>query len=153
MKRRTFVMAGSIAGLAGAALAALWVFRPPVPGTATEAAGGDFALAAAAPTSSASLVDALLKKEIWPLPPTVYSRANQRQARAIEVKPEDQWKLTGTYRVGSQAFVLLRRGDKTPEALKAGDTLPDGRRIAEIQEERIWVVADGKRAALELRPK
>jgi hypothetical protein len=138
--------------IAGAALAALWVTRPPAVPSSGAAAAGDFVLAAA-PASDPPSVDKLLSREIWPMPSAMYSRASQLQARQAGGMAEETWKLTGTYRIGSQSFVLLRRGDKTPEALKPGDSLPDGRRILEIQEERIWVVADGKRVDLKLRPK
>lgn len=153
MNRRVVTMAGSVAALAGMMLAALWIMRPPAIPPAGAAPGGDFVLAAAAPAADAAAADTLLKRPIWPLPPTAYSRAGQHQARGADGKPEEKWKLTGTYRVGAQSFALLRQGDKTPEALKPGDTLPDGSRIVEIQEERVWVVADGKRVPLDLRPR
>lgn len=151
MNRRYLTMAGSLAALAGVVVAALWVTRPPAVPSAAATSQADFVLAAA-PASDPEAVETLLKREIWPLPPSAYSRASQQQARA-DAKPENKWKLTGTYRVGAQSFALLRQGDKTPEALKPGDTLPDGSRIIEVQEERIWVVANGKRVPLDLRPK
>lgn len=153
MNRRVLTMSGSVAALAGALLATLWVTRPPsMPATGASPAG-DFVLAASAPAPDPAAIEVLLKREIWPLPPAAYSRSSQQQGRAADGKPEEKWKLTGTYRVGTQSYVLLRQGDQTPEALKPGDKLPDGRRIVEIQEERIWVVAGGKRVPLELRPK
>jgi hypothetical protein len=153
MNRFYLTMAGSIAVLAGAVLAALWVTRPPAVPSVSAADAGDFVLAPAVSASDPASVDTLLTREIWPMPSAMYSRASQLKARESGGKADETWKLTGTYRIGSQPFVLLRVGDKTPETLKPGDTLPDGRRIVEIQEERIWVVADGKRVALELRPK
>lgn len=151
MRRRTLAWVGIAAAIASAAVAALWVTQPPaVPPVA--AAGGDFVLAASAPRLDPDAVEKALKRQIWGLPPTAYSRASQQQARAAE-KPAPQWKLTGTYRVGPDAFVLVRQGDKTPDALKRGDTLPDGAKIVDIEEDRIWVMADGKRVPLELRPK
>jgi hypothetical protein len=152
MNRNYLAIAGSVAVLAGAGLAALWVLRPPAVSSFGAAPAADFVLAAA-PDSDASSVDKLLGREIWPMPSAMYSRASQLQAREAGGRSEETWKLTGTYRIGSQSFVLLRRGDKTPETLKSGDSLPDGRRIVDIQEEQIWVVADGKRVALKLRPK
>jgi hypothetical protein len=133
------------------ALAALWVMQPAaIP--AAGSADSEFVLAAAAPRVEPDAVVRVLKREIWGLPATAYSRAAQQQALAAE-KPVEKWQLTSTYRVGTQSFVLLRRGDKTPEALKAGDALPDGAKIAEIQEGQVWVVADGKRTALKVPPR
>ena len=151
MRRRTFALVGFALAVVSAALAALWVTQAPaIPPVA--ATGSDFLLAAPAPRLDPDAVEKLLKREIWGLPPTAYSRASQQQARAAE-KPAPQWKLTGTYRVGPDAFVLVRQGDKTPEALKRGDTLPDGAKIVDIEEDRIWVLADGKRVLLEIRAK
>ena len=82
-----------------------------------------------------------------------YSRASQLQARQAAGKADETVEVDRHVPDGPQSFVLLRRGDKTPETLKRGDSLPDGRRIVDIQEERIWVVADGKRVELKLRPK
>jgi hypothetical protein len=143
--------AGALAVVVCVALAALWIMQPAaIPAAAS--AGSEFVLAAPAPRVEPDAVDKLLKREIWGLPATAYSRAAQQQVLAAE-KPVEKWQLTGTYRVGAQSFVLLRRGDKTPEALKAGDALPDGAKIAEIQEGQVWVVADGKRTALKVPPR
>lgn len=144
--------AGALVVLLGALLAGFWVTRPPLvpvaPGT-----GGEFVLAAPAPRTDPDAVDKMLKREIWGLPPAAYSRTAQDTARAAQAKPAEEWQLTSTYRVGAQSFVLLRRGDKSPEALKAGDALPDGAKIAEIQEGQVWVLADGKRTALKVPPR
>ena len=137
MNRRAALGAGAIGAGIAAVLAALWIMRPPAIPSATPA-GGEFVLAAPASRVEPDTVERALKREIWGLPATAYSRAAQQQARAAET-PVEKWQLTGTYRVGTQSFVLLRRGDKTPEALKAGDLLPDGAKIVEVQEGRVWV--------------
>jgi hypothetical protein len=152
MTRRALQWAGTLVVLLGVLLAALWVTRPrPVP--VASGTGGEFVLAAPAPSTSPDAVEKMLKREIWGLPSAAYSRAAQDTARAAQAKPAEKWQLTSTYRVGTQSFVLLRRGDKSPEALKPGDALPDGAKIAEIQEGQVWVLADGKRTALKVPPR
>jgi hypothetical protein len=153
VNRRYVTMAGGVAALTALMLSMLWVMRPPAIPSTGIASADDFVLPAAVPAPDPGAVDALLKHEIWPLPPSAYSRASEQQARSLEAKVDAGWKLTGTYKVGAHSFVLVRHGDKTPEAMKPGDSLPDGRRIVEIQEERIWVLAGGKRVPIDLRPK
>lgn len=151
MNRRAALGAGAVLVGLAAVLAALWVTQAPMIPAATPA-GGEFALAAPASKVEPDAVERVLKREIWGLPTTAYSRASQQQARAAEA-PVEKWQLTSTYRVGTQSFVLLRRGDKTPEALKAGDLLPNGAKIAEVQEGQVWVLADGKRTSLKVPPR
>jgi hypothetical protein len=151
VNRRVVLGAGAVLVGLAAVLATLWVMQPPMIPAATPA-GSEFVLAAPASRVEPDAVERALKREIWGLPTAAYSRAAQQQARAAE-SPVEKWQLTSTYRVGTQSFVLLRRGDKTPEALKAGDLLPDGAKIVEVQESRVWVLADGKRVPRQVPPR
>ena len=61
------------------------------------------------------------------------------------VVPEPAWKIMGIARSGADRFILLAYEGKPVEILKVGDSLPDGAKIAQIDNDRFFVLTDKKK--------
>ena len=61
------------------------------------------------------------------------------------VVPEPVWKIMGIARSGADRFILLAYEGKPVEILKVGDSLPDGAKIAQIDNDRFFVLTDKKK--------
>lgn len=63
---------------------------------------------------------------------------------ADAVKPPE-WRIQGIARSGSESFILLALEGKPVEILKAGDNLPDGAKIVQIEKDRFFVMTPDKK--------
>ena len=67
---------------------------------------------------------------------------------AANALKEPEWRVVGIARNGADRFVFLAYDGKPVEVLKVGDTLPDGARIVQIENDRFFVMsADNKKLA------
>ena len=67
---------------------------------------------------------------------------------ASNAPPPPVWNIQGIARSGSDRFVLLAFEGKPVEILKVGDSLPDGAKIVQIDNDRFFVqTADKKKLA------
>jgi hypothetical protein len=97
--------------------------------------------------------------EIWALPKLPDSQSRKSMdaisARnlwgivvASNVPPPPVWNIQGIARSGNDRFVLLAYEGKPVEILKVGDSLPDGAKIVQIDNDRFLVqTADKKKLA------
>lgn len=97
--------------------------------------------------------------ETWVLPklPENQSRKSQDAINvrnlwgivvASNVPPPPSWNIQGIARTGNERFVLLAYEGKPVEILKVGDSLPDGAKIVQIDNDRFLVLtADKKKLA------
>ena len=109
--------------------------------------------APAAPQSTAAAPEA------WTLPklPEVQSRRSMDAISARNLwgivltsnaPPPPVWNIQGIARSGADRFVLLAYEGKPVEILKVGDSLPDGAKIVQIDNDRFFVqTADKKKLA------
>ena len=51
-----------------------------------------------------------------------------------------EWRILGVARTGPERFVLLALEGKPAETLKVGDTLPDGTKIVQIDNDRFFIM-------------
>lgn len=94
--------------------------------------------------------------EIWALR-TLPDNESKKSADAINARnlwgvvvlanvvPEPVWKIMGIARSGADRFILLAYEGKPVEILKVGDSLPDGAKIAQIDNDRFFVLTDKKK--------
>ncbi len=94
--------------------------------------------------------------DIWALP-GVPDNESKKSADAINARnlwgvvvatnvvPAPVWKIMGIARSGSDRFILLAYEGKPVEILKVGDSLPDGAKIAQIDNDRFFVLTDKKK--------
>ena len=67
---------------------------------------------------------------------------------ASTVVAEPAWRIMGIARSGADRFVLLAYEGKPLETLKVGDSLPDGAKIVQIENDRFFIqTADKKKLA------
>lgn len=67
---------------------------------------------------------------------------------ASNAPPPPVWNIQGIARTGNERFVLLAYEGKPVEILKVGDSLPDGAKIVQIDNDRFLVqTADKKKLA------
>lgn len=93
--------------------------------------------------------------EPWKLPDVIKRDSNKSieiiNARNLwgavmaEVPKEPDWSVLGIVRSGVDWLLLLSVDDKPVDMLKVGDTLPDGKRIVQIENERFIVMTPDKR--------
>ncbi|PJC21864.1 MAG: hypothetical protein CO065_02055 [Comamonadaceae bacterium CG_4_9_14_0_8_um_filter_57_21] len=64
---------------------------------------------------------------------------------AADAIKEPEWHILGIARSGADRFILLAFDGKPVEMLKAGDTLPDGIKIVQIEKDRFFVMTPDKK--------
>ena len=97
--------------------------------------------------------------EPWRLP-ALTARDSAKAIQAITVRnlwgvaavdaanappPPPKWNVMGIVRNGNERFVLLAYENQPTATLKVGDTLPDGQKIAQIDDNRFFVLTAGKK--------
>ncbi|MDP2829636.1 MAG: hypothetical protein Q8O37_13650 [Sulfuricellaceae bacterium] len=58
---------------------------------------------------------------------------------------EPEWRVLGVARSGADRFILLAYEGKPVEMLKVGDTLPDGVKIVQIEQDQFFVITPDKK--------
>ncbi len=66
-------------------------------------------------------------------------------AASASAPKEPEWHVMGIARNGADRFILLAFEGKPVEMLKVGDALPDGSKIARIEEDRFFVMTADKK--------
>lgn len=64
---------------------------------------------------------------------------------AADAPKEPEWHVLGIARSGAGRFILLTIDGKPVEMLKVGDTLPDGAKIVQIENDRFFVMTPDKK--------
>ncbi len=108
--------------------------EPAAPKTGTLAAEA-WRLPAASLHDSVKAIEAITSRNLWGV--VVASAAN--------APPAPKWKVMGIGRNGSERFILLAYEDKPVTVLKVGDALPDGLKIASIDDDRFLVITADKK--------
>lgn len=76
---------------------------------------------------------------------TINARNLWGVAVASNMPPEPKWSIQGIARSGNERFVLLAYEGKPVEILKVGDSLPDGTRVVQIENDRFLVESSDKK--------
>ena len=94
-----------------------------------------------AASDSARAIQSLTARNLWGVPAAVAANAPP---------PPPKWTVMGIARQGAERFVLLAFEAQPVRILKVGDALPDGLKIAEIGDDKFFVItADKKKVAFE----
>ncbi len=128
--------------LGAAVVAVAWFAAPAPKATAGSAPDNEgWQLPQPAPAPAAATAQALARAPLWGrLPETPAEQA----ARDVP------WHLLGVMRSGNERYVLIRKDGQPEQRLAINDALPDGRTIAEIQDESISVLVNGTKHKLPL---
>ena len=111
--------------------------RTPTPPAASIAATETWALVKLPDNQSRKSMDAISARNLW----GIVNAANA-------APPPPVWNIQGIARTGNDRFVLLAFEGKPVEILKVGDSLPDGAKIVQIDNDRFLVqTADRKKLA------
>lgn len=91
---------------------------------------------------SAKAIQAITARNLWGV-----AAANAANAPP----PAPKWKVMGIVRNGKERFILLAFEGQPIAMLKVGDSLPDGLKIAQIDDNRFFVMtADKKKIIFEI---
>lgn len=112
----------------------LWFARPvPPPPVALALATEPWSLPPAPSASAAQAsqaIQAITARKLWGLSPQDIANT----------PPPPQWRIVGITRNGAERFVLLAYEGQPVSQLTVGDALPDGLKIAKIEDDRFFVV-------------
>lgn len=112
-------------------------------------------LPARSTSDPARLVASLEAIDLWGLGRAAYQRKASGISAGATAEAQApapvRWRLTGTYSRGAEAFVLVSLDGRPAEPLRVGDSLPGGARILEIGQDRICILINGRKRALEVR--
>ena len=107
---------------------------PQQPKTITPAAES-WQLPLPEPRNSAQSQQAITERNLW----------GAAQDPASAAPPAPIWSVMGIARNGAERFVLMAYEGKPIVQLKVGDTLPDGMKIAQIEDDRFFVLTADKK--------
>jgi hypothetical protein len=96
---------------------------------------------APAPSGSPSVITELVQSRLW---------GGQRGAIAEVDEKAARWRLAGVTGKPNDRYVIVQFGDDRIQQLKAKDQFPDGTVIAEVRENGVCVILQGKRRLLPL---
>lgn len=85
---------------------------------------------------SAKAIESITARKLW---------GEMAANAASAAPPEPPWKVMGIARNGAERFILLAYEDKPITLLKVGDALPDGMKIARIDDDRFLVITADKK--------
>lgn len=88
--------------------------------------------------------DAVLSRNLWGVV------AAAADPSALTDLTDPPWRFVGVLRNGAERYVLIKIGNKPVANLKVGDALPGGSKILDIGEDRLCVLVNGKKRALEI---
>jgi hypothetical protein len=108
------------------------VAEPTAP-TAAAPAAETWALPKLPENQSRKSMDAINARNLWGI------------VVAANVPKEPAWTIQGIARSGTERFVLMSVEGKPVEILKAGDLLPDGTKIVQIDNDRFLVETPDKK--------
>lgn len=106
---------------------------PAAPTTATQTAEA-WALPKMRESQSRKSMDSIGARNLWGI-----------VAAPVNVVKEPVWTIQGIARNGNDRFVLLAYEGKPVEILKVGDSLPDGAKIVQIDNDRFLVQTASKK--------
>lgn len=86
----------------------------------------------AAEHDSKKSIDAINARNLW-------------GAVVADAPKKPEWHVLGIARSGADRFILLTIDGKPVEMLKVGDTLPDGAKIVQIENDRFFVMTPDKK--------
>ena len=84
------------------------------------------------PADNAKALEAINARNLWGIV-------------AANAPKEPEWKVMGIARRGDERFILLAYEGKPIEKLKVGDALPDGTTIAQIENDRFYILTTNKK--------
>ena len=119
-------------------IATICWFAVPEPGQpkAAAVAAEPWRLPALTTRDSAKAIQAISARNLW----------GQGAADATNAPPPaPKWNVIGIVRNGTERFVLLAFEGQPVAMLKVGDALPDGMKIAQIDDNRFFVLTAGKK--------
>jgi hypothetical protein len=121
------------ATLALVAAATCWFGVPEPKFSATSAAPAQsWSLPKLGENESKKSLDAITARNLWGIV-------------AANTPPAPTWSVLGIGHSGADRFVMLAIEGKPAEVLKVGDTLPDGAKIVQIENERFFVLTAEKK--------
>lgn len=104
-----------------------------------------------------------LAEETWELPKLPESPTNQALAilgkkslwgklpekEALAAAPANPaWRIVGIAANGAERFVLIKKDGQPEQSLRAGDVMPGGSKILNIEQDRICLLINGKKRML-----
>ena len=119
-------------------ISAWFALPPPLQPKTTTSVPEAWQLPAPAPAAGAQAVQNIIARNLW--------GTAQDNANAAPIAPK--WSVMGIARNGTERFVLMAYENQAITQLKVGDALPDGMKIAQIEDDRFFVLtADKKKIA------
>lgn len=86
------------------------------------------------------VIDAIASRNLW----------GEVQAAKPDEPPDIHWRFVGIGGSEKERAVLIQYLNKPVQILKVGDILPGGAKIMKIGEDRLCLLINGKRRALEI---
>ena len=96
----------------------------------------------------------LLQEEPWELPKIVSQNGNKlgeaiiaRNLWGVVVAgaKDPEWNVTGIIKNGKERYIMISFDGRPIEILKVGDALPDGAKIARIEDAQFFIMTEDKK--------
>ena len=116
-------------------ISAWFALPPPLQPKTTTPVPEAWQLPAPASVAGVQAVQNIIARNLWGTP----------QDKANAAPPAPKWSVMGIARNGTERFVLLAYENQAITQLKVGDALPDGMKIAQIEDDRFFVLTANKK--------